>query len=182
MSNPTDFPDPSEFASGGRTKAVLEPIVKASIIVPESASAIAPLFRTTTRCNDVLTRPLSFHWPSLLALGRIQRCPAPTPTFRDRYCCHHYFRRRSRSLAALLRLALGRGSGSGSGSGHPSGQKRTLRTSRSRRACSRFAVPENTRTRRPPSGPGPVLYAIYARDLATSPSMTFTSDEPRRAE
>ena len=38
ISNPTDFPDPSEFASGGRVKAVLEPIVKASIIVPESAS------------------------------------------------------------------------------------------------------------------------------------------------
>ena len=38
VSNPTDFPDPLEFASGGRVKAVLEPIVKASIIVPESAS------------------------------------------------------------------------------------------------------------------------------------------------
>ena len=38
MSNPTDFPEPAEFASGGRVKAVLEPIVKASIIVPESAS------------------------------------------------------------------------------------------------------------------------------------------------
>lgn len=38
MSNPTDFPDPLEFASGGRVRAVLEPIVKASIIVPESAS------------------------------------------------------------------------------------------------------------------------------------------------
>ena len=37
MSNPTDFPEPAEFASGGRVKAVLEPIVKASIIVPESA-------------------------------------------------------------------------------------------------------------------------------------------------
>ena len=37
MSNPTDFPDPVQFASGGRVKAVLEPIVKASIIVPESA-------------------------------------------------------------------------------------------------------------------------------------------------
>ncbi|TFK92249.1 GTP-binding protein lepa [Polyporus arcularius HHB13444] len=35
VSNPTDFPEPSEFASGGRVKAVLEPIVKASIIVPE---------------------------------------------------------------------------------------------------------------------------------------------------
>ena len=38
VSNPTDFPDPLEFASGGRVRAVLEPIVKASIIVPESAS------------------------------------------------------------------------------------------------------------------------------------------------
>ncbi|TBU65331.1 GTP-binding protein lepa [Dichomitus squalens] len=35
ISNPTEFPDPSEFASGGRVRAVLEPIVKASIIVPE---------------------------------------------------------------------------------------------------------------------------------------------------
>ncbi|EJF66270.1 GTP-binding protein lepa [Dichomitus squalens LYAD-421 SS1] len=35
ISNPTEFPDPSEFASGGRVKDVLEPIVKASIIVPE---------------------------------------------------------------------------------------------------------------------------------------------------
>ncbi|PIL24427.1 hypothetical protein GSI_14181 [Ganoderma sinense ZZ0214-1] len=35
VSNPTDFPDPLEFASGGRVRAVLEPIVKASIIVPE---------------------------------------------------------------------------------------------------------------------------------------------------
>ncbi|KAI0707866.1 GTP-binding protein lepa [Earliella scabrosa] len=35
VSNPTDFPDPVQFASGGRVKAVLEPIVKASIIVPE---------------------------------------------------------------------------------------------------------------------------------------------------
>ncbi len=38
VSNPTDFPDPLDFASGGRAKAVLEPIVKATIIVPESAS------------------------------------------------------------------------------------------------------------------------------------------------
>ena len=36
VSNPTDFPEPADFASGGRTKAVQEPIVKASIIVPES--------------------------------------------------------------------------------------------------------------------------------------------------
>ncbi|OSD08366.1 GTP-binding protein lepa [Trametes coccinea BRFM310] len=35
VSNPTDFPDPADFASGGRAKAVQEPIVKASIIVPE---------------------------------------------------------------------------------------------------------------------------------------------------
>ncbi|KAJ8501662.1 hypothetical protein ONZ51_g447 [Trametes cubensis] len=35
VSNPTDFPEPADFASGGRAKAVQEPIVKASIIVPE---------------------------------------------------------------------------------------------------------------------------------------------------
>ncbi|KAI0748626.1 GTP-binding protein lepa [Daedaleopsis nitida] len=35
VSNPTNFPDPADFAGGGRVKAVLEPIVKASIIVPE---------------------------------------------------------------------------------------------------------------------------------------------------
>ncbi|KAI0807892.1 GTP-binding protein lepa [Fomes fomentarius] len=35
VSNPTDFPDPVDLASGGRIKEVLEPIVKASIIVPE---------------------------------------------------------------------------------------------------------------------------------------------------
>ncbi|KAH9848906.1 GTP-binding protein lepa [Lenzites betulinus] len=35
VSNPTDFPEPGDFASGGRAKAVEEPIVKASIIVPE---------------------------------------------------------------------------------------------------------------------------------------------------
>ncbi|KAI1791641.1 GTP-binding protein lepa [Ganoderma leucocontextum] len=35
VSNPTDFPDPLELASGGRVRAVLEPIVKAAIIVPE---------------------------------------------------------------------------------------------------------------------------------------------------
>ena len=39
VSNPTDFPEPAEFASGGRVKAVLEPTVKASIIVPESSCA-----------------------------------------------------------------------------------------------------------------------------------------------
>ena len=36
VSNPTDFPEPSEFASGGRVKAVLEPIV---IIPPRKPRA-----------------------------------------------------------------------------------------------------------------------------------------------
>ncbi|OJT04337.1 Translation factor GUF1, mitochondrial [Trametes pubescens] len=35
VSNPTDFPEPADFASGGRAKGVEEPIVKATIIVPE---------------------------------------------------------------------------------------------------------------------------------------------------
>ncbi|KAI0647530.1 GTP-binding protein lepa [Trametes meyenii] len=35
VSNPTDFPEHADLASGGRAKAVQEPIVKASIIVPE---------------------------------------------------------------------------------------------------------------------------------------------------
>ncbi|KAH9928534.1 GTP-binding protein lepa [Epithele typhae] len=35
VSNPTDFPDTADYAAGGRVKEVLEPIVKASIIVPE---------------------------------------------------------------------------------------------------------------------------------------------------
>ena len=41
VSNPTDFPEPADFASGGRAKAVQEPIVKASIIVPESQYHLA---------------------------------------------------------------------------------------------------------------------------------------------
>lgn len=42
MSNPTDFPEPADFASGGRAKGVEEPIVKATIIVPESQSSLPP--------------------------------------------------------------------------------------------------------------------------------------------
>lgn len=42
MSNPTDFPEPADFASGGRAKGVEEPIVKATIIVPESQSSFPP--------------------------------------------------------------------------------------------------------------------------------------------
>ena len=69
MSNPTDFPEPAAFASGGRVKAVLEPIVKASIIVPESTYFHSVAF------------PARASWADFLARIVPPFCdPTPTPT------------------------------------------------------------------------------------------------------
>ena len=56
MSNPTDFPEPAAFASGGRVKAVLEPIVEASIIVPESTYFHSVAFPARASWADFLAR------------------------------------------------------------------------------------------------------------------------------
>lgn len=89
MSNPTDFPDPVDLASGGRIKEVLEPIVKASIIVPESACYILYISKFDRAPNSLLTLASRACFPGRPSFSPSHFAPAllrgTTPTFTSAY-------------------------------------------------------------------------------------------------
>lgn len=85
MSNPTDFPEPADFASGGRAKGVEEPIVKATIIVPESQSSLPPFCFARAdsppiRPSKSRRRPQFSHSPASLRQFELTHAARPQST------------------------------------------------------------------------------------------------------